>query len=173
MIGKVIKAIAIVMLILCIGAAVYYGMSLMDISEPIALGIMLVGVVIGFLVFCMVYGYGHLIDTNDAINRKMETLLKYAARNHLNQQSAPKAAPAPVASAPVTPAPAPVMPVAEPSVTITPPAPVKPAVSLEDTVVLPADLSATAAVSGWECANCGAKFPTLTPFCKNCGHKRI
>lgn len=134
----------------------------------------------------VLYGFGALIDSNISINRKMDQLITNAKQPQAPQMapvmpqggyvytppvSAPIPAapvvPAPVQNVPVAPAPAPMAPIVdEPTMVF----PVLGDLNQENPVV---DVPVAEEPTGWTCSNCGAQYPTLTPFCRNCGHKRV
>ena len=65
MIGKLIKAFAIIILIACIALSLFYGLQLLEnIDEGVGLVVILAGCIVGLFSFAMLFGYGHLIDTN-------------------------------------------------------------------------------------------------------------
>ena len=185
MIGKLIKAFAIIILIACVGLSLIYGIQILDqIDETAGLVVILTGCVSGIFTFAMLFGYGHLIDTNAEMNKKMDKLI--IALRQANTQS-PQSTPytAPVPPAPVAPVAsvAPVAPVMaqQPTIIIPPVAPVETTVPnmptsnpFDDTVVLPTDpQSLTEEASGWTCSKCGAQHTNLTAFCKFCGNQRV
>ena len=187
MIGKLIKAFAIIILIACIALSLFYGLQLLEnIDEGVGLVVILAGCIVGLFSFAMLFGYGHLIDTNAEMNKKMDRLIDYTgkllsqSRHNISYNvPMPSAPAAPVVPAPVAPV-APVPPVApvieeEPTITIPPSTPAAPAAdSLDDTVVLPADVQSVAKeVSGWTCTQCGAQHTNITAFCKFCGKQRV
>ena len=177
MIGKLIKAFAIILLIALIAVSLFYGLQLQEsVDDSIGLVVIIVGCVYSVFSFSLLYGYGHLVDTNHEMNKKMDNLI--AALKQTNtppQYGTPYTAPV-VPVVPVAPV-APVAPVIEPEPTITVPSsvPVTPVVdSLDDTITVPADPQpVTQEASGWICPQCGAQHVNLTAFCKFCGSKRV
>lgn len=191
----ILAAILLIMLTVALITAIdsyeydsYYYMSDRETEVPATVWIFyVVGVLFSLCFGIVLYGFGALIDSNISINKKMNQLIA-----NTRQPQAPPATPAipqpayvpPFQSAPTVVTPAAPVPAQNASVTppVTP-APMAPMID-EPTMVFPvlSDLNQEAPVvdvpteeipAGWTCSNCGAQYPTLTPFCRNCGSKRI
>lgn len=179
MIGKLIKAFAIIFLVIMLIASIIFGYQIMDASDE-GLGILVIaiGLFYSVFLFAMLFGYGHLVDTNAELNKKMDRLIDYTGKL-LSQSRHNISYTVPMPSAPVAPV-APVTPVApvmeqDPTITIPPSTPAAPTHnSMDDTVVLPADLQSVAQeVSSWTCSKCGTQHTSITAFCKFCGNRRV
>ena len=192
--GKFIKVIGILFLILMpllvlisfTQSVVYvnsYGMQTQLEGSDILL--LILAMTASLIPGLMIYGFGALVDSNVSMNRKLDTLIAnsrqpqvpqptYAPQNPYAPQSVPMAA-----AVPVTPV-APVAPVAPAA----PAAPTAAPIIDEPTMVFPVlegvnpqppvvEVPTMQEPTGWICSNCGTQSPTLTPFCRNCGHQRV
>lgn len=168
MIGKLIKVIAVIFLVIGLVASLFGGMSFMEYDEVYGMILALAGIVFSIVFFAILYGFGALIDTNASIDEKMDLMLSYLKRANAPQAPVYQPPVQPVYQPPVQAYQPPVQPVAQPNPVVqpAPAAAPKPAAKPEPIV---ADTPAT----GWKCANCGTEYPTLTAFCRTCGNKRV
>ncbi len=186
--GKIIKVLGIIFIfIMLLLVVIFFSQSVVYVNDfemrrtelgPDDILLLALALIASVIPGTMIYGFGALIDSNISMNQKMDTLIANTRQPQTPRYEPPAPQPAynPQPSYP----PAPSVQAAAPAPTAAPAAPIID----EPTMVFPVlgdlnqqspvtDIPVTEESTGWTCGNCGAHYPTLTPFCRNCGNKRV
>jgi len=193
--GKIIKVLGIIFIfIMLLLVVISFSRSVVYINDfemrrtelgPDDILLLALALIASVIPGTMIYGFGALIDSNISMNQKMDTLIANTRQSQTPRYEPPAPQPAynpqpGYPPAPVYAPPAPSVQAAAPAPTAAPAAPIID----EPTMVFPVlgdlnqqspvtDIPVTEESTGWTCGNCGAHYPTLTPFCRNCGNKRV